>query len=276
MPNNTIVPVDRRALKTLFDTFWTSSGWRNEESRRTLPADFEYAKRAGLMFDEVQLSHGEIVERSLAAARGVARQAVANAFVVSLASRRLEYRSALGSFAVLKRFPRHAPPPLRKTCRVCGIFGPLAHPEDLNVLNFERYKWGGVRHAAPLYASLDLQLFQKLPHVIPTAADISVLNGVLNAIEAAPEGTSSAVLEKRLATVIKSNKSERDVLVGILGLCGVLATAAHPGYLERFVQWSERELPARRFIDMPYAACWWQRSDGINRNAIAHWFGHLL
>ena len=62
------------------------------------------------------------------------------------ASRRVEIRSALGSFAVLQHFPMHAAPGQREACPVCGDYNRPADEEDLNVLNFERFKWGGVRH----------------------------------------------------------------------------------------------------------------------------------
>src|SRR5262249_5500620 len=100
--------------------------------------------------------------------------------------------------------------------------------------------------------------------------------GVLQAIKAAPAETSSATLEKHLAKAFKSNKSERDALIGILGYCGIIATAEHPGFMRNFVPSSSRELPSRRFVDMAYPACWWKRTDGINQEAIAYWFGHVL
>jgi hypothetical protein len=228
------------------------------------------------MFDPIRLSHDDIVKRAIAAVRRIERQAVADAFIVSLSSRQLELRSALGSFAVLQHIPRHAEPRQRDACQVCGEYKRAAEEQDLNVLNFERFKWGGVRHDQPLYACMDLELFQRLPRATPTVADVTIFKDVLKAIEVAPQKTSSAALEKRLAKPLKSSKSERDTVVGILGYCGILATAEHPGYMHRFVPWSDRELPTRRFVDMAYPACWWQRSDGVNREALAYWFGHVL
>ena len=276
MPQETTTPVDRRALKALCDTYWTSAGWRDERSRSTPPDEFAYAKQAGVMFDPVRVSHDDIVKRVIAAVRGVKRQAVADAFVVSLSSRRLDLRSALGSFAVFQHIGKHSAPHEREPCQVCGAYRDRKQREDLNVLNFERFKWGGVRHGQPLYASMDLELFRKLARVTPTPEDVAVFKGVLKAIEAAPVKTSSAVLQKYMAKAFKSSKAERDVSVGILGYCGILVTEAHPGFMRRFVPWSERELPERHFVDMAYPACWWQRSDGINQEALAYWFGHVL
>jgi hypothetical protein len=80
MPTEATSAVDRRALRILIDTYWTAAGWRDESSRSTSPEDFEYAKRAGVMFDDVRLSHDDVVERALSAVRAVDRETVANAF----------------------------------------------------------------------------------------------------------------------------------------------------------------------------------------------------
>ena len=276
MPQDMATPVDRRAIKVLFDTYWAAAGWRDERSQSTPPDDFEYAKQAGVMFDPIRVSHDDLVTRAIGAVRKVERQAVADAFVVSLSSRRLDLRSALGSFAVFQHFAKHPASRDREPCPMCGEYSGKAQEEDLNVLNFERFKWGGVRHDQPLYASMDLELFRKLPRVQATSAEVAVFKGVLKIIEAAPAKTSSAILQQRLAKAFNSSKAERDVVVGILGFCGVLATAEHPGYMYRFVPWSDRELPGRRFVDVAYPACWWQRADGINSKALTYWFGHVL
>ncbi len=137
------------------------------------------------MFDPVRVSHDDIVKRAIAAVRAVKRQFVADAFVVSLSSRRLDLRSALGNFAAFQHIAKHPAPRDREPCPVCGDYGRRKQQEDLNVLNFERFKWGGVRHDQPLYASMDLNLFRKLARVTPKPEDVAVFKGVLKAIEAA-------------------------------------------------------------------------------------------
>lgn len=264
--------VDPRALKILLKTHWSSAGWR--EKGACSSDDFQYAKLAGLMFDDVFLSHQDIVSQVAKTIGVVDRCSVANAFVVSLPLRRLDIRSALGSFAVLQHFPQHTPSEHHGICSVCGEYLGPAKMKDLNVLNFERFKWGGVRHDNPLYASFDLQLFQKLPRLIPAASDVTALKDVLNAIEAAPAKTTSAAIAKLLGKSFKSSKQECEVMVQIFGYCGILETAAHPGYMNGFIRSADRELPDRG--DMNYPARWWRRSDGINKMAVDYWFGHLL
>ena len=276
MPKNMTVSVDRRALEILFATYWSGGRWCDEKSRSTPPEDFDYAKRCGVMFDPIRLSHSDIVSRAVTAVRAVERTSVADAFVVSLSSRRLDLRSALGSYAVLQHFSRHTRSRQPGACRVCGEYTRALEEVDLNVLNFERFKWGGVRHDTPLYGSFDLELFQQAPRVSLVPADVAIFKGLLDAIEHAPPETTSATLQRHLAKAFRSTKDERDIAVRILGMCGILATDEHPGYLQRFVPYSERELPGRRFVDMRYPACWWRRTDGINQDAIAYWFGHVL
>jgi hypothetical protein len=271
-----IPDVDRRALKILFDTYWISTGWRKESTRVTSAEDFMYAKQTGLMFDEVHLSHQEIVKLLVNSVTAVDRRSVVDAFVVSLTSHRLDIRSALGSFAVFQHFPHHIGSEQRVQCPICGEFSGPADKKDLNILNFERFKWGGVRHHQPLYASFDLQLFQQLPRVAPSARDVEVLKRVLKEIEKAPAKTTSATLQKNLGTLFKSNKAERDTVVAIFGFCGILETADHPGFMNGFIRFADRKLPDRHWVDMEYPACWWRRSDGINLKAIEYWFGHLL
>ena len=147
---------------------------------------------------------------------------------------------------------------------------------SLSELNFERFKWGGVRHDQPLYAALDLELFSSFGACQPTHDDVATLRQLLQVIQDVPGTTTAADLQKHLSPVLRSNKAERDISIGLLGLCGVMATREHPGHYPAFVAYSNRQLPARCFVDMAYPACWWRGDDGLNEQAIDFWFGHLL
>ena len=268
---------DRKALKILFDTHWSGGGWLDQDKQRTPRKDLAYAKKAGMMFAPITVTHDDIIKMALSARKPVTARRVANAFVSSLTSRRLDLRSSLGSFAVVQHLPRHKLMRLdgSRECALCGTYDDKTC-ENLSVLNFERHKWGGVRHDQPLYAGFDLGLFNKLPAATPTKDDIQALRNIFTIIKSAPRWVSSAELEQGLRLAIKSNKDERDNVVAILGFCGILGTRSHPGYRTSFVPVTHRELPARRFVDMSYPACWWTRKDGLNKRAIDYWFGHLL
>ena len=261
-------------MNTLLSTYWTAAGWRPKQDRSVPEAEFAHAKAAGFMFDPVVANHDEFVERLAGEVSRCDKIAVANAFLASLSTRRLEWRSALGSYAVFHRMRPHASPAQALSCLDCGMY--LAHePVDLNVLNFERFKWGGVRHSHVEYALLDLTLFARTSIPGPTSEDIDIFRELIAALRAVEVEVTASSLHKHLPKCLKANKAERDVLVGILGLAGILGTPDHPGFAERFIPARSRELPNRRFVDLSYPACWWSGRDGINETALTYFFGHI-
>jgi hypothetical protein len=151
--------IDEKALRILFNTYWSSKGWKDKYE--TPPEDLAYAKTAGYMFDPVELAHDEIIELLMLSFSLVSLNDVTNAFLASLSTRRLNWRSALGSFAIAQNFPRHRFASANSYCPVCGIYGNKKQREDLNVLNFERHKWDGIRHPDLFYIWQDLDLFAK-------------------------------------------------------------------------------------------------------------------
>jgi hypothetical protein len=261
---------DQRAVKTLLGTYWTSAGWRGDEDRHIEPAEFEHAKRAGIMFDEARVTHADVIERLIRARDALDRPTVARAFVASLGNRRLDLRSALGSYAVFRHLQPHDES-AGKICGGCGLWEASSEPEDLNVLNFERFKWGGVRHDQPLYAMLDLELFLKEEVPRPTKQDVEVLRAIFAALREAPAGTTGAQAHRVLPKSFKANKAERDVMIAILGFCSILATDEYPGYAETFVSPSS----TRRFNEMSYPACCWRAADGLSAKAISDYFGEF-
>ncbi|WMW82040.1 hypothetical protein RF679_07065 [Undibacterium cyanobacteriorum] len=267
--------MDKRALKILFDSYWSPQGWKPDAKRGPSSEDFAYAKSKRLMFDPIELNHDRILKQLSNSIERLNRRKVADAFLASLSTRRLDWRSALGSYAVFQHLPPHTAQINEHRCSVCGVYL-HEHTADLNVLNFERFKWGGVRHTQVIYAAFDLGLLLESPIPTPTAEDIQLFRTMLSAINAAPSNLTSAALQSHFAKVLKSNKAERDVIVAILGFCGILGTHAHPGFSDAFVPSDKRDIPDRHFVDMPYPACWWRGDAGINQTKLEEYFGHVL
>lgn len=268
--------MDDRALKILFDTFWSPSGWKPEAMRGLSPDDFAYAKSKGVMFDPVTLEHDQALDELSRVIDQLDKHTVVDAFLASLSTRRLDWRSALGSYAVFQNLTRHSPSSSDgRCCDICGFY--LGQFErNLNVLNFERHKWGGVRHQQVDYALFDLRLFLNEKVRQPTKEDIDIFSNIMTAIATAPTDVTSAKLHSCFAKLIKSNKAERDIIVAILGYCGILGTPEHPGFTDSFIAARERRIPDRRFVDMPYPACWWQGTVGVNEEKLRKYFGHIL
>jgi hypothetical protein len=268
--------VDKRALKALLSTYWSPAGWRPEAERATDPAEFEHARSAGLMFEApLVMDHDHLVRSLRAAILSTTMRAVSDAFIASLSTRRLDLRSVLGSYAVFQHMPVHGADIQELRCATCGSYI-QDNRHDANVLSFERWKWGGVRHEHPIYAFFDLSAFVASEPPNPSKEDVTILRDLLAVIRSADSSVTSSSLETRLAKVLKSNKAERDILIGILGFCGVLNTPGHPPYTRGFVPVGERRLPDRRFVDMAYPACWWTGRHGVDENAVMRYFGHAL
>jgi len=273
------VPRDEKALQLLFDTYWSPKGWKQDTTIDR--ADFAYARRAGYMFDPVTVTHDDIVARLLAVRNNVSIEQVTTSFLASLSTRRLELRSALGSFSIAVHFPDHRladhasghKPSGRLHCNLCGLYGhSTPEQKDLNVLSFERWKWGGVRHLDPLYCWFDLMQFEKASLAKPTQEDYSILSRIVEIASGLPPRARASELEKRISKVIKSNGSERRVLIDILGYCGVLKPAGLCGFLDEFTSDELRDRPPDHTNDWTYPVIWWRGEDGVDRDALNRLF----
>ena len=92
-------------LKILFSRFWNSIGWTDGVIS---DKDFLEAKEAGYMFDYPEIiSHDETLKQLHTVLEKIKPQDVANAFLYSLSTRKLEYRSALGSYWYAQSIPEH-------------------------------------------------------------------------------------------------------------------------------------------------------------------------
>jgi hypothetical protein len=267
-------------LRILMDTFWSPQGWRDRPAWPG-PGDMRQAVEAGVMFGSQRSDdHDGWVASARAAAAQLPVMDVAEAFVASLTSRRLDLRSALGSYAVARLLPEHrfASWPGDDRCQVCGLDRAddraEGGAEDMNVLNFERFKWGGVRRDDVRYLAFDLEQFALAPRLRPQPADIALGQQLIDQLRQLPGDTTAARAVSYL-TMIKGNKAERDSLIGTLGLCGILHTPEHPGYATSFVPLADRALPGRRFTDQAYPACWWTAADGISTDALATFLPQL-
>jgi hypothetical protein len=274
---------DKRARDILIEAFW-KNGWKPEAERSVAPEDFAYARRKGYMFDPVAFTHDQAVVQLVEVRERVARDALSNSFLASLTSRRLDRRSALGSYAFALNFPRHEiaatqrvmVPSGAQRCALCGFYEREKPAEiDLNVLNFERHKWGGVRRDDPVYAWLDLSLFAIEEPQEPSDSDTAIMRQILNIAGSLPAAATASSLEAALAGIFKSSKQERRVVVEILSVCGVLQTTNRVGYFGEFAAASEREHTGQHHNDWGYPARWWRGADGVNEAAVSALFPAL-
>ena len=195
MPPARVYDPSPAALRPLMETFWSPQGWRSDRAWPD-PEVMRQAVAAGVMFARPRLlDHDGWVKAARDAASGLTAAEVGEAFLASLTSRRLDLRSALGSYAVARFLPEHdiiiAPHDYR--CALCGQDGPgMSGPVDMNVLSFERFKWGGVRRDNLTYVAFDLEQFAVAPRLAPTPADIAAGQELIGALRRLPAGTAAA------------------------------------------------------------------------------------
>jgi hypothetical protein len=266
---------DKRALSILFSTYWSPTGWKKQYT--TDPQDRAYAIRAGVMFEPKYFAHDDMVAWALRSRDQACRNKVACGFLASLSSRRLDWRSALGSFAVSLNLPSHRWSSRIDSgfqCLTCGAYD-SGGAQDLSILNFERFKWGGVRHTHPLYIGFDLEQFASEESAEPSADDRRIMGKVLETVAGLPRNAKLSQLVRALTGVFPSTANERRAAIGILGYCGILQDPSKPGFLHGFPIFSNRpEVPWVK-NDWPYPVQWWNAAYGYSVEAVKFWFPNL-
>ncbi len=225
--------------------------------------------------------HAEVLAQIRLLTDILAPSDVARAFVASLGSRQLEYRSAIGSYAIGRVLPDHPLTPLDGTyatiCSICGWARMPDGEEDPGARHYAgwRRESGGLSHEDPGNIVFDLQQFQTLPAAEPTAEDWHRLDLVLRTPMLLAPTSKAGDLVRAIKTVVPSNKSEREVLLRILAYASILEAPEHPGYLDSYVLPEQRELPRQRFADLGYPIMWWRAKDGVRADAVAFWFPEI-
>jgi hypothetical protein len=206
--------VDKKAKEILFKTYWSSAGWITDSQRKTNAADFDYAKAHGIMFDNVTISKSELIQKLEKAFKNISLKTVTDAFLYSLTSKRLDLRSGLASYVNAQRILTQK--------NIDEYYFGYGKDIDLNILNFERIKWGGVRHSQGIYNLLDLELLNKEIIPSPSPQDIDQFQKILNRIDKSEVGETASKLRDSLKDTFNVSKSERHMLLEILGCADIL------------------------------------------------------
>lgn len=277
----------KKGLEILLDTYWDSKGWKKDVI--ISKEDYEVAKKEGFMFDYPRyVSHDEVLIKLDFYFKKVNPIDVANAFLYSLSTRKLEYRSILGSYYFGKSIPKHIlyDPYDKCNSRYCYMCGWRAWSKDpneyalkrgLNVFNFERYKFGGVRYTSIDYVLFDIEQFLKLPKVVPNENDREILKRILQCVYKLESTDKVGKLRDVISKekIFKSNKAEISGILNILGICGVLSSEEFLCYEDKFVNEYCRA-PIEYKNDFDYPVNRWRASDGINYRKFEKIFGYKL
>lgn len=266
-----------RGKQILFSMYWSGGHWK----KCNVPdEDLAYAKNAGYLFNPPEYeTHDSVLLKLKMILDNIDPKDISNAFLYSLSTGKLEYRSAFGSYYYAKAIPEHEIDCQHSPhCYLCGWNARNSkqdvYENEYNIFSFERYKWGGVRHTSIDYALFDLEQFLKLPKVVPSEDDKSLLIQLLHCVKKlAPHNKAGALrtqIEKE--RIIKSTKDELTVLLEVLGICGILASRNYPGY-EAFFTDEYGRAPTEHANDMAYPLNRWRAEDGINTKRFTEIFG---
>jgi hypothetical protein len=206
--------VDKKAKEILFKTYWSSDGWISEENRKINSDDLKYAKEKGVMFDPLTITKSEILIRLQEIIGTISLKKITDAFLSSMTNGRLDWRSALGSYANAKR--------LLMENNFDDYYYGRGTNIDLSIMNFERIKWGGIRHNNGTYNWLDLTLLHTEKVTKPTVEDIQIFQAILNEIQNAEIDERIDKLRDRLEHIFKSTVEERHMFTEILGSADIL------------------------------------------------------
>lgn len=204
--------MDKKAKTILFKTYWTSAGWKDK--KYTAPDDFEYAKSKGIMFDPIIMSCEEFKLECEKITSSFPIKKLTSAFLSSLTNKRPDWRSGIASYVNLIELLKHDD----------EYFYDIDEEDDINVLNFERLKWGGVRHGQSLYNYIDLKILQTEIVTEPQKEDIEIFKKILLVIENSSPSDTASMLRENLKNVWNVSKNERSGLLEVLGCCGILET----------------------------------------------------
>lgn len=142
----------------------------------------------------------------------VSAEEAGEAFLASLTSRRLDLRSALGSYAIARHLPQYSFTVAEflphdgytsistHDCGICGGHDRDDEPQDLNIFSFERFKWDGVRRDNLRYITFDLEQFARAPRLPPTQADIDLAQRLVDYLRQLPIGTTAVQATPGLTT----------------------------------------------------------------------------
>jgi len=217
---------DPKALKILLKYDVLSPNSTSEE-------DFEYAKRAGLMFDPEIQTHKEALALAFQEATRATKAHVTSLFLASFSSNRLDWRAGLAAYAMMQSFPAHDFEPFSTenthTCAVC-----CGAPKDnvrRSFLNSCRFIIGGLVGYNIYELAFNLQQHNLLQICEPTEEDFKIFSGILMALSAAEETANPTKVQKQLRLVkdFKSTEEQRQTLMTTLGYCSVLETEKHKG-----------------------------------------------
>lgn len=275
-----------RGLQILLKTY--GKVIRYGENYEISKEDFELAKKEGYVFDYPEaLNHEETYQKLNGLLEQINPQDVADAFLASLATRELQYRSALGSYWYARSIPKHEVASDKEGCGFCNWSKWLENPSEwlkidgVNGCNALRYSFGGIDHQYLKFTIFDIEEFIKLPKASKKDVEegkkllLEMLHCIDDLGESGKAGKYRDYLVKK--KIIKANRAEIEALLDNLGTSGILSGSPDseaPSFYEKYTS-AENDArdPKEYFSYFTFPLNHWQIRDNVNKKMFKIVFG---
>jgi hypothetical protein len=275
--------VDKKALALLKKYYlpYNADGQPSE-------ADIKMGIKSEVLVPDSAISHDEMISEIKSLSERISLETAAKAFLYSLSSEDMRYRTAVSSLIWARSLPEHdlLSDGAEKTewrapsCVICGCTHGLNGAEMI-----DWNKYGVFRYLPPKqygrspdftcaeYVLNDLREFEKLPAVEPCDEDYSILNGIFACVmELKPHNMDIALLsEIRSRKLINATGNAIHCILGILSICGILESDEQQGFLHGFT--NSGDIGDYRDGLSFYPLFYWRGKNGVNDTAIKEIFG---
>lgn len=249
--------------------------YRPDNPEKTSLEEFEYAKKAGLMYDVKNMSHDEIISWAILEFECCNKKSITDSFIFGLDNNLPFLRSTLSAYAVMTNFPRHifegySDELINPHCKICALYE--NQRVDLSFIN--RCRWNGaIIWRRPDMLAFYLQQHNKEPTHVYEILNVKLFINILDEIASSLENETPSSLSKRLRKLklVKMSVDEMKYFIDTLGYCGILQTNEHVGFIYKFT--SHINPRKSRSSDWGYPVDFWIGSNGINIDALSYWFG---
>jgi hypothetical protein len=263
---------DSKALKTLL-------AYTPVNPDATSAEDFAHAKRTGLMFDPISMSHDDILSWAFKEFSKCDRSSVADSFLLGIELNEAFLRAAISAYAVMTNFPKHVF--TRRTaqhfnCDVCGIAQYDGSVKlDLSFLNKCRWTGAILPNRMPDYLAFYLQQHNESQLDQPSELGVNRFCEILDLISLSSADETPSTLHKKIRKMpgLKMSVEQARGFVETLGYCGILHSSEHRGFIYRYV--GHLSPTKSRSSDWGYPVDFWTGQDGVNIDALKYWFSNF-
>ncbi|QQB73767.1 hypothetical protein I6H56_10715 [Fusobacterium canifelinum] len=224
--------------------------------------EIEHIKEMALLREDTPVIEKEFVTNLEKMLTKISLEEVSNAFLYSLSTRDLNYRYILASYIYARSWFKYDK---GKEYKI---------PKEITAtfFNWLKYCSGGIwgEIAKPYYY---LSEFLNMEKKIPKEEDYEILKKILFFSDNFEKGKTATMLRNELAKekLFPSNKDEVTGLLETLGICGILETKEHKGFLDNFTPMFERDSgDLRQYFSYPFH--WWKGKDRVNYENVKNIF----